>query len=99
MLVGLQFAPQMLRDEHYAKIRDTLRAVAAQENIIVVRFFEAMQIIEQAQREGTAPAAEEFDRSEASYNCLAQYVARAITLGVFAKAMPKRDQPAPPPAK
>ncbi|HZT26176.1 MAG TPA: GDSL-type esterase/lipase family protein [Pseudolabrys sp.] len=98
VLVGLQFAPQMLRDAHYNKIRDTLRDVAAQENVLVVRFFEAMQIIEQAQREGTVPAADEFDRTEAGYNCLAQYVARAITLGVFAKNMPKRPEP-PPPSK
>ncbi len=99
VLVGLQFAPQMLRDAHYVRIRDALRSVAAQENVIVVRFFEAMQIIEQVQHEGAAPVAEEFDRSEEGYNCLAQYVARAITLGVFAKNMPKRDQPPPPPAK
>jgi len=97
VLVGLQFAPQMLRDAHYIEIRDTLRKVAARENVIVVRFFEAMQIVEQAAREGASPVAEEFDRSEAGYNCLAQYVARAITLGVFAKTMPKRDQPPPPP--
>ena len=99
VLVGLQFAPQMLRDAHYVRIRDTLRNVAAAENVIVVRFFEAMQIVEQAAREGAAPAAEEFERSEEGYNCLAQYVARAITLGVFAKALPKRDQPAAAPAK
>jgi lysophospholipase L1-like esterase len=93
VLVGLQFAPQMLRDAHYINIRDTLRELAAEENVIVVRFFEAMQIIEQAQREGAIPVADEFERSEAGYNCLAQYVARAITLGVFAKSMPKRPQP------
>ena len=37
--------------------------------------------------------AEEFERDEAGYNCLAQYVARAIALGVFAKDMPKRPTP------
>jgi lysophospholipase L1-like esterase len=94
VLVGLQFAPQMLRDSHYIEIRDTLRRVAVQENVIVVRFFEAMQIVEQAAREGAIPVADEFERSEAGYNCLAQYVARAITLGIFAKSMPKRQQPA-----
>ena len=97
VLVGLQFAPQMLRDAHYGRIRDTLREVAAQENVIVVRFFEAMQIIEQVSSAGSAPVVDELDRSESGYNCLAQYVARAITLGVFAKNMPKREQP--PPAK
>jgi acyl-CoA thioesterase I len=100
VLVGLQFAPQMARDRHYIDIRETLRRVAAQENVIVVRFFEAMQIIEQAARAGASPVADEFERSEAGYNCLAQYVARAIALGVFARNMPKRPAapaaPAPP---
>jgi len=93
LLVGLQFAPQMLRDSHYKIIRDTLRNVAAAENVIVIRFFEAMQIVEHAERDGTLPVPDEFERSESGYNCLAQYVARAITLGVFGKTMPKRPQP------
>jgi acyl-CoA thioesterase-1 len=93
VLVGLQFAPQMLRDNHYKQIRDTLRNVATTENVIVIRFFEAMQIIEHAERDGALPVPSEFERSEAGYSCLAQYVARAITLGVFAKTMPKRPQP------
>ena len=44
VLVGLQFAPQMLRDAHYIEIRDSLRRLAVQENVIVIRFFEAMQM-------------------------------------------------------
>ena len=48
VLVGLQFAKKMLRDAHYVDIRETLRKLAAQENVIVIRFFEAMQIINQA---------------------------------------------------
>jgi len=91
VLVGLQFAREMLRDAHYAEIRDTLRKVAAQENVIVVRYYEAMQIINQAAREGGVSAGE-FEHTEAGSNCLAQYVARAITLGVFAKNLPKRPK-------
>ena len=94
VLVGLQFANQMLKDAHYIEIRETLRKLAAQENVVVIRFFEAMQIINsQASPAGTGPAADEFERNEAGYNCLAQYVARAITLGVFAKNIPPHLQP------
>ncbi len=89
VLVGLQFASQMLRDAHYAEIRDTLRKVAARENVIVVRYYEAMQFVEEAAREGGV-SAEEFELTESGSNCLAQYVARAITLGVFAKNLPPR---------
>ena len=95
VLVGLQFANQMLRDAHYVEIRETLRAIAAQENVIVIRFYEAMQIIGQSAATAEAVSVE-FDRNEAGYNCLAQYVARAITLGVFAKNMPHRPPPQKP---
>ena len=90
VLVGLQFAPQMRRDAHYVALRDALRKLAAQEKVIVIRFYEAMQILNKTASGAAAPISVEFERSEAGYNCLAQYVARAITLGLFAKAMPKR---------
>ncbi len=93
VLVGLQFAPQMLRDAHYVEVREALRRVGAQENVIVIRFFEAMQIISQGQAEENAAVVDEFERNEAGYSCLAQYVAHAITLGLFAKNMPKRPPP------
>jgi acyl-CoA thioesterase I len=96
VLVGLQFAKEMLRDGHYKKIRDTLRRVAAAENVIVIRFYEAMQIINRASAGGVEPVSEAFERNEAGYDCLAEYVARAITLGVFAKGMPKRPAPQQP---
>ena len=94
VLVGLQFAPEMLRDAHYKLIRDTLRQVAARENVIVVRFYEAMEILNKAAETGL-PVADQFERSEEGYDCLAQYVANAITLGAFAKTMPKPKR-APP---
>lgn len=90
VLVGLQFAREMTRDPHYIDVRETLRRVAAQENVIVIRFFEAMQIINRVEGGTTALVPEDIEQSEAGYNCLAQYVARAITLGVFAKHLPKR---------
>jgi lysophospholipase L1-like esterase len=95
VLVGLQFAPQMLRDAHYVEIRETLRRVAAEEKVIVVRFSEAMQILETADGASAMGPAEAFERNEAGYNCLAQYVARAITLGVFGKGLrPPQIRPA-----
>ena len=90
VLVGLQFAREMTRDPHYIDVRETLRRVAAQENVLVIRFFEAMQIINKAEEGQAALVADEIEQSEAGYNCLAQYVARAITLGVFAKSLPRR---------
>jgi lysophospholipase L1-like esterase len=97
VLVGLQFAKEMQRDAHYIDVREALRRVGVQENVIVIRFFEAMQILTHVEaRGGPAIEPEEVEQSDAGYNCLAQYVARAITLGVFAKNMPKRSNPPAP---
>ena len=52
VLVGLQFAPQMRRDAHYVALRDALRKLAGEEKVIVIRFYEAMQILNQ--RRGAA---------------------------------------------
>ena len=95
VLVGLQFAPQMLRDAHYVEIRDTLRSCAARGERHRRPLLRGDADPEPRRRRRPMPVADEFERNEAGYNCLAQYVARAITLGVFAKGMPKR-QPAPP---
>jgi acyl-CoA thioesterase I len=92
LLVGLQFANQVLHDAQYAEVRDALRKLAAAENVIVVRLYEAMQILNQA-ADGPETVAEEFSRIEGDYNCLAQYVARAITLGAFGKNIPRSASP------
>jgi lysophospholipase L1-like esterase len=88
VLVGLQFASELRRDAHYALIRTTLRKMASAADVPVIRFYEAMQIVNAPTQE--APSAEDFERSDAGYNCLAQYVARAITLGAFAKSIKRR---------
>ncbi len=85
ILVGLQFVDPRLRDAHYIAVRDGLRALAAKENVIMLRRDEAMQIIGQTP-DSSESFVETVERNEASYSCLAQYVARAITLARFRQA-------------
>jgi lysophospholipase L1-like esterase len=61
LLVGLQFANQVLRDAQYAEVRDALRKLAAAENVVVVRLYEAMQILNRT-ADGPETVAEEFSR-------------------------------------
>ena len=96
ILVGLQFVDPRLRDAHYIAVRDGLRALAAKENVIMLRRDEAMQFIGQTP-DSSESFVETVERNEASYSCLAQYVARAITLAVFGKALRQQLQ-SPPPA-
>jgi acyl-CoA thioesterase-1 len=92
LLVGLQFANRVLDDTQYAEVRGALRKLATAENVIVLRLYEAMQILNQA-ADGPETVSEEFSRIESDYNCLAQYVARAITLGAFGKNLPPSTAP------
>jgi acyl-CoA thioesterase-1 len=75
----------MQRNEHYNAVRDELRQIGAREHVIVIRHGEALQIIEQVKSAEQATVSDEFEQTEYGYTCLAQYVARAITLGVFGK--------------
>jgi acyl-CoA thioesterase-1 len=83
ILVGLQNVRRMQRNEHYAAVRDELRKIGATERVIVIRRGEALQIIGQVS--STIQASDEFEQNEYGYICLAEYVARAITLNVFGK--------------
>ena len=80
-------------------MRELLRQIAAKEHVMIIRRYEAMQFIAAAQDAGGF-GQDEFERTEAGYNCLAQYLASAITLGAFGKGMsnrPLRSQQQPQP--
>jgi acyl-CoA thioesterase I len=87
VLAGLQYIDRMRQDSHYAAVRELLRKIATEENVIIVRRYEAVQLVEQAGKPGGDFVPDEFERTDAGYSCLAQYIARAITLGTFGKAM------------
>ncbi|HYI26458.1 MAG TPA: SGNH/GDSL hydrolase family protein [Bradyrhizobium sp.] len=97
VLVGLQYIDRMEQDEHYRNVREMLRKVATQENILIVRRYEAQRLLSQAAASGGGLFPDEFQRTEAGYTCLAQYMARAITLGIFGPA--GLGPPSAPPAR
>jgi lysophospholipase L1-like esterase len=90
VLAGLQYVGRVAQDDHYYAVREKLREIAAKENVMIIRRYEAMQFIAAAQEAGGGHVADEFERTEAGYNCLAQYLASAITLGAFGKGMSMR---------
>ena len=100
VLVGLQYVDRMAQDKHYDQVRELLRKIAAKENVMIVRRYEAQRLLAQAEGSGGGLVPDEFQRSEAGYSCLAQYMARAITLGIFGqrlRVMPLPNPPVPQP--
>lgn len=82
VLVGLQYTPRVAKDEHYAAIRAALRDLAAAENVLLVRRFEAMQFIERA-KEGDLLSADNLHLNDLGYRCMAEHIARAVVVSTF----------------
>lgn len=100
VLAGLQFVARVSQDDHYYRVREILRELAAKENIMLIRRYEATQFIAAMQEADGGFVPDEFERTEAGYSCLAQYLASSITLGAFGKGMssrPLRSDKQPPP--
>ncbi|MCW5771584.1 MAG: SGNH/GDSL hydrolase family protein [Rhodospirillaceae bacterium] len=96
VLVGLQFAAGMARDSHYQAIRVALRRIAQKENVIIVRRYEAMETLAKLHRTDPTAAPNEFEENEAAYSCMAQYVARAISVSLFGRDLPRLAPPQVP---
>jgi acyl-CoA thioesterase I len=90
VLAGLQYVDRVSQDDNYYRMREMLRGIAAKEQVMIIRRYEAMQFIAAAQAAGGGFGQDEFERTESGYNCLAQYLASAITLGAFGKGMSAR---------
>lgn len=92
VLVGLQYTPQVARDEYYAAIRATLHKIAVAESVLLVRRFEAMQFLEQGHA-GELLSADGLHLNDLGYLCMAEHVARAVVVSAFIKAL---RSPGPP---
>ncbi len=96
VLVGLQHVSQMEQDDNYRAVREQMRKIATREKVMIIRYPEARKLLSQAAESGGGLFPDEFERSDAGYVCLAEYLARAITLGVFGGDMTPRPQPPAP---
>jgi lysophospholipase L1-like esterase len=93
ILVGLHYMKQLAKDERYQAIRASLQRVTAAEHVLRITRYEAMEVLARTMRETGRPEPRDFGLTESGYNCMAQYVARAIAVGLYAKP-PKRPAPA-----
>jgi lysophospholipase L1-like esterase len=96
ILVGLHYMKQLVKDPHYQAIRLSLARIGAEENVLRIGRYEAMEVLAHTLAAADRPQEQDFGLTEAGYNCMAQHIARSITVGVFAKA-PRRAAPSAPP--
>lgn len=88
VLVGLQYTPRLARDVHYARIREAIQRVAASENVLLVRRFDAMQFIARTKANLEMLSADGFHLNDLGYHCMAEHVAQAIVTNLFLRRGP-----------
>src|SRR5262245_40802722 len=89
ILIGLHYMKQLATHEHYQAIRASLRRIVAAEGVLRIGRYESSEILARTLREEGHPEPSTFGLNEGGYNCMAQYLARAIAVGLFAKPSPK----------
>lgn len=92
VLVGLQYTPKFARDEHYFAIREVLRRLAAANDVLYVRRFDAMQFIAKANGAANLMSDDDLHLNDLGYQCMAEHVARAVIVSLFLR---RRDVPKP----
>lgn len=88
-LIGLHYAKALAKDDHYQAIRKSLKKVATEQSVMRVGRYEAMETLSRLRGEQGAAAARA-RLTEASYECSAEYLARAIATGLFHKDKGKK---------
>lgn len=82
VLVGLQYTPNVVKDEHYHAIRAELNKIAEEEQVLHVRRFAAMEFLTRVK--GSALLAQdELHLNDLGYRCMAEHIAHAMVLSRF----------------
>ncbi len=94
-LIGLQYAKALTKDVHYQAVRRALKKVATEQGVMRVGRYEAVETLARLRGEQGTPA-DRAQLTEASYECSAEYLARAIATGLFHKDKPGKAPPKAP---
>jgi acyl-CoA thioesterase I len=85
VLVGLQYTARLAKDANYFAIREALRKIAADENILYIRRYDAMQYIAKTRANLQLMSSDNFHLNDLGYQCMAEHVAHAVIANVFVK--------------
>ncbi|HZB39034.1 MAG TPA: SGNH/GDSL hydrolase family protein [Beijerinckiaceae bacterium] len=83
VLVDPQYTASLARDDHYGQIVKTIHDVARKDGVPLVLRYEAMRYLSsQPTASGRYLARDQFHLNDLGYRCMAEHVARAITLAL-----------------
>lgn len=87
VLIGLKYQRSLSKNAGYQKIRQAIREVVREQAILRVGHYESVEALDKLNRQPGEPASES-DLTDAGATCMADYLSRALAVGLFAK--PKR---------
>ncbi|WP_020177248.1 SGNH/GDSL hydrolase family protein [Methyloferula stellata] len=87
VLVGLQYTSRFAKDKNYFAVRDLLFKIAAEENILYIRRYDAMQFIAKTRANLPMMSRDNFHLNDLGYHCMAEHVAHAVIVSLFLKRL------------
>jgi acyl-CoA thioesterase I len=83
VLVDPQYTASLARNEYYGQIVKAIEQVARKDRVPLVRRFEAMRYLAGERKSRGYLASDQFHLNDLGYRCMAEHVARAITVGLI----------------
>lgn len=97
VLIGLRYQRALRKDPNYQKIRDAIREVIREQDILRIGHYEAIEALDRLKRQDGEPVTE-LDLTDAGTNCVADFLSRALAVGLFGKpgkvGLPAEGSPA-----
>lgn len=83
-LIGMQYSRRMAGDAGYQALRAAVQEIAKEQAVLRIGRYDAVETIQRIRLQQGEPISES-ELTEAGYVCMAEYLARAIATGLFAK--------------
>jgi len=87
VLVGLQYTSRFAKDQNYFAVRDLLQKIAADENILYIRRYDAMQFIAKTRANLDMMSRDNFHLNDLGYHCMAEHVAHAVIVSLYLRRL------------
>lgn len=92
VLIGLKYQRSLARNAGYQQIRQVVREVVREEAILRIGHYESIEALDKVRHQAGQPASE-LNLSDAGSVCLADFLSRALAVGLFARQRPGGSPP------
>jgi hypothetical protein len=91
VLIGLRYQRSLAKNEGFQSIRKAIRDVVREHGILRIGHYESIEAMDRVRRQEGEPTSE-LDLTDAGSNCLADFLSRALAVGLFTKPRGERGE-------